>query len=646
MSRIQPHILLIFTYLFTLNTLFGQVGQGCYEDLLPRKNEKGQFGYSNLYGQWKVEPVFSEVKPFSGDKAIVKKGKKVGVVNCDGYLVLSCEYDEVAPFSFGRFWAKKNGKWSLFEPNGKVLKENAFNEIKEVSLNANATWVKQGDFFGLYSKKDNKFIADPQFSLFQIMSDSATLAKKDKLFGVVSNISGEFLVEPSFEKVKKQTNKLIAFKEFGKWGLMTLGGRVIKTAQYDSVDRLHATLLLVKNEGKYGVLDMSSKPVLPIEYESIGQFSDGLVPISKDGKFGYFTILQTIAIAPQYDSAFSFKNGAAIVVKNGKYGLIDNKNKSILPLEYNRIVRDLKQPYIVVFKNSKQQLYDLKSGWVNGEFDRIYYSDSANLIRVIDKGKEGFFNMNAKNFAISPDFDSVGAFYGGFSIGKKGNQYGAIDTKGNSIVPFEYQGVQYEIVGINLKFKVLKNGVYGILDKTGKVVIPAEYQLLLQSDLSTYKAKKDGKYGLLKSIGQPITGFDYELITNKLENSTIPEWPAIVRKKGKYGLLANSGIEIVEPIYSNIAYQEEGIYAVQKGKKIGLVDSRGNLVSEPQFESVGICLESQLAFQLKGKWGVLSINGQILVQPEYDQYLQLLDASRKLVKGGKEFLLLKGGKLK
>lgn len=638
--------LLIFSLIIVINSVYSQVGQGCYEDLMPRKNEKGQFGYSNLYGQWKVEPVFSEVKPFSGDKAIVKKGKKIGVVNCDGYLLLACEYDEVAPFSFGRFWAKKNGKWSLFESNGKVLKENGFSEIKEISLNSNATWVKQGELFGLYSKKENKFLLNPDFSLFQIMSDTASLAKKDKLFAVVSNKTGEFLVEPSFEKVKKQTNKLIAFKEFGKWGLMTLGGKIIKTAQYDSVDRIHPTMLLVQNEGKYGVLDMSSKPILPIEYESIGSFSDGLVPIYKNGKAGYFSIIQTVAIVPQYDSAFSFKNGVAVIRKNGKYGLIDSKNKIVIPAENERISRDLKRPFVVLVNNGKSKIYDLKANWQSGEFDKIEYTDTSTLIRVVEKGKYGFYNLTAKIFAIAPEYDSVGAFFNGFSISKKNGKLGVIDVKDNSIIPFDYQRIQYEWVGVNMKFKVLKDDKYGILDKTGKVVIPLEYQFLLQSDLSTYKAKKDGKYALLKSIGLPITGFDYDFISNKLENSTVPEWPAIIKKKGKLGLIVNAGTEIVEPMYNSVEYLGEGVFSVLKGKKIGLVDSRGNLFAEPQFESVGSFYEGQIAVQLKGKWGVISGSGELAISAEYEQYSQSPEGVRQLIKGGKSFVLLKGGKLK
>ncbi|MBY0424065.1 MAG: WG repeat-containing protein, partial [Cytophagales bacterium] len=288
----------------------------------------------------------------------------------------------------------------------------------------------------------------------------------------------------------------------------------------------------------------------------------------------------------------------------------------------------------------------IKSGWVNGEFDFVQFSDTATFIRVRDKMKEGFFNVVAKSYSISPDFDSVGTFVGGFSIGKKSGKYGVVDTKGTAIVPFDFQKVQYEFVGINLKFKVLKDGKYGIVDKVGKTIIATEYDLLQLADISTYKVKKGGKYGLLKSMGQPLNGMDYDNLSNKLENSTVPEWPAIVVKKGKYGLLANSGAEILEPVYNRLDYLGEGNYSVVKGKKIGLVDSRGNLWAEPQYESVGEFREGQIAVLVKGKWGVLAGNGTYSVQPEYDQYLPQPDGTRKLAKGGKEYTLFKGGKLK
>jgi hypothetical protein len=642
-----------FFLLFSVLPVIAQTRKSCGEGLFPIENEKGIFGYKDLNGQWKIKPNFSEVMPFVGEKAQVKKGNKFGIINCAGTSVLACEFDEIAPIAAEHIWAQKNKKWFLFQSNGKLVKETSFSNIEEVSYASTVTWLKLGDFFGLYSNNENKFICDPQFLQIQIISDSSTLVKKNTLFGLVSNVNGNYLVEPTYKEIKVLTKGILAFKESDTWGIMTENGKIVKTAQYDSLSLFVTNLLIAKIAGKYGILDSSSTKVLPLEYESIGNVSEGLAPIAKNSKMGYFEIPQTIAISPQFDSAFLFKQGVAIVSNAGKYGLIDRFNKTILPLEYDRMVRDTKQSYIVIYKNGKQLIYDVNSGRISQEFDKVTYSDTSTLVRVTNKGKVGCFNILNQQYVINPDYDMMGTFIRGFSVCKNGAVYGVINKNGKTVIHFDYKGIRNELLGIDLKFKVLCNGMYGILDTTEKTIIPTEYQFLSRCENDVYKAQKDGNYGLLNSTGKPLTKFKYEFISNYKETPKAPEWPAIIKLNGKYGLLNYSGSELVEPTFANMSYQGEWVYAFEKSNKfpfeknnkIGVIDIYGTLFIDAQFDSVGICLDNQLAIKLKGKWGAINKIGQYVVKPEYEQYLQFPDGTRRFKRGEEQYLLMKNGSL-
>lgn len=56
--------------------------------------------------------------------------------------------------------------------------------------------------------------------------------------------------------------------------------------------------------------------------------------LSKSGKFGYCDSSGQLIIQAQFDDAQPFKNGYAIVGNNGRYGVIDQAQRTILPIKF------------------------------------------------------------------------------------------------------------------------------------------------------------------------------------------------------------------------------------------------------------------------------------------------------------------------
>ncbi len=257
---------------------------------------------------------------------------------------------------------------------------------------------------------------------------------------------------------------------------------------------------------------------------------------------------------------------------------------------------------------------------------------------------------------------------------------GVIDDKGKVIVPLNFEKVEYDWFANTMVFKTVLNGKYGISDHFGKVMIANDYEMIATAPPIFLKVKKDGKYGVLKNNGSPITEFIYDFISNNVESPGIPEWPAIVVKKGKYGIINEKGEEIYEPKASKVEYVGEGFYAVKEKKSYGLLNSKCSNPYEPQFESIrefgnaraaarkngkwgyidkkgeenikflyedaGTFINYMAPVMLNGLWGIIDINGKVLVKPEYDKYITLPDGTRKIFKGSKEFTLMKNGVLK
>jgi hypothetical protein len=105
--RFLPLILAIL-----IGCTFPSFGQSydCEEELFSKKDKQTRlFGYVNAIGEYRIPPAFLKAMPFVGRNAIVQKGKRFGVINCEGILVVPAEYEEIASFSNGKRWIKKAG---------------------------------------------------------------------------------------------------------------------------------------------------------------------------------------------------------------------------------------------------------------------------------------------------------------------------------------------------------------------------------------------------------------------------------------------------------------------------------------------------------------------------------------------------------
>ena len=72
-------------------SLFAQ-GQLCQQDLFPKQSTNRYWGYVNIFDQWQILPIFTTAEPFRGKTAVVLRGMKYGAVNCEGKLIVPCQY--------------------------------------------------------------------------------------------------------------------------------------------------------------------------------------------------------------------------------------------------------------------------------------------------------------------------------------------------------------------------------------------------------------------------------------------------------------------------------------------------------------------------------------------------------------------------
>ena len=241
----------------------------------------------------------------------------------------------------------------------------------------------------------------------------------------------------------------------GKWGYQDQEWNIIAPAIYDEVQPNFDTIMAVKKDGKMGAIDEKGRYRIPLIYEQI---------------------------MPNFNS-FPTQYGYAAVTKNTKmpdtWCMVDARGKVILPEKFY-YVRALTPQLLVgrVSTDTFLQFYDPKG--------RLLYKIKGRHVEPNDLGNTCFFvkgldrrlrAYKTDGTPVYPPNPEAGVWTdGAVTILTKGmGKKGVINSKGDTIIPFEY--VQFK-PGLPGQFIVAKaNDDYtvttiGVYDKKGKIILP------------------------------------------------------------------------------------------------------------------------------------------------------------------------------
>ena len=177
----------------------------------------GVYGYiDRKMNEYKME--YSYAGCFSNNMAAVQKDGKWAVINSKFINITEFEFDEILVDDNGFcadykvFWAKKDGKYSLYNSEGVKISDE-YDEVK------------------LFVSKDPAAV------------------KKDGKWGYVS-ISGKLVVEPVYEDANSYSLGFAGFCSGGKWGCMDMDQVEIIKPEYEEFGVLtQGGLAVVEKDG-------------------------------------------------------------------------------------------------------------------------------------------------------------------------------------------------------------------------------------------------------------------------------------------------------------------------------------------------------------------------------------------------------------
>lgn len=415
--------------------------------------ENGKFGVINNDGDVVISPQYDEIisipnksKPIficTYDIDDVAGTYKTKAVNEKNEEILT-GYDKIEAIdnhdSKQNIWyednvlrVSKDGKYGLVDFNGQELLPCEYDEITALDGVTSNLLVKKSGNVGLVNEKGQTIINAQYKNIIKLQEgykNEYIIINEDNKYGLIST-SGTILIEPKYDDLKYLNNSnLFAVKESGVWKL---------------VSAENGEILI--NDGYSNIVDAKS---------------DNVIVVNKDGKYGAVTKQNEEKIALQYEDlkyAFSIYY---IAKKDGKYGIINSENEVVVNFEYQNMIYVESGGFIEADKTETETvIFDNNLGQkVTGIISEINTDKGYIKVYANDDYKYYNFKLEEKN---SSDILTENTLY----LSKKDGKYGYVNKTGTVVVDYIYDDATEQ--NSNGFAAVKKDGLWGSINKAGAV---------------------------------------------------------------------------------------------------------------------------------------------------------------------------------
>ncbi len=322
----------------TKNISFGNYGAKYFsEGLIPFKYG-ATYGFSNLKGDFIIEPKYDDVHTFKNGLAVVFNNKKSAVINKKGEIVIPFKYDGIEDFSEGLAVTWHNRKYGIINEMGKEILPPIASYIKPFQEGLAAFRHPKTEKWGFLDKNGKEAIAAQFDNAYSFSEGLAEVYSNDKA-GFIDKM-GKLVIDFLYKK----SNHIAPL-----WQGFTNGKMVVTTKNdYE---------IILDKQGKI-LVDETRK------YKKITRFDTGFAYAEKDyttgdwidtlgniigkpngfdiGEYGIFQNFNITnnddrkSILSKFQLHFNLKNGFAQAKLNNHWGFIDREGNPITPFIYDK----------------------------------------------------------------------------------------------------------------------------------------------------------------------------------------------------------------------------------------------------------------------------------------------------------------------
>lgn len=401
------------------------------------------------------------------------------------------------------------------------------------------------------------------------------------------------------------------FKQEGKWGVHRWDEHLAPTIVLQPVwDRvLHAgedeqELVWVQRAQHMGLAAISGehagRVLLQPMLDATWDFVDGLAIAKRGERMGYLRRDGSWFVEPAWDEAWRYANGYAVVAKGGLHGYLDAEGKVAITPRFaeaddfgtDGIARVRLGAYYGLVR-------DDGSFAVEPVYTRLEWSDDCSGWLTELDGRRGLMKMDGSAW-LPPHWDAIECLARGqLLMVKSGDRCGALDWRGQPVLPCEFDSLQPRYVnGIPpaggvafaddhspqaasapVELVARRGDRVGMIDATGRVIAPFIFARIESFEPHSYPSRQQFSRPELLRVYEPgevlkagiwhiqqqrlIAPCRYDLIwlvkTNRILNfsflvATLNP-PELAARRGRYsvGLLDAEGGTLFAPEFAWIA---------------------------------------------------------------------------------------------
>lgn len=425
---------------------------------------------------------------------IAKKGGLYGayVKNGDSYeLKIPFQYVNIAYDSYedaNLFCSRQDGQIEIYGKNGEKLTDKIFQDIWYPSSSKDTGFaVSTADSTWGYLSRDGKWIFEPKY------------------YKILSLHDGTYLLE------SKETDGELLFDWVDETGTSLLPSKDIIAISEDSVAGYISVVLNRENPTVdwkllHGIVGKDGKYVIPPIYKFISVEQD-------DAGQVYFHCItgdgERFILDSNGETLFQYEGNGTLVAKgNGLFlvsekdgcGVLSSSGECILSAIYDNV--EIGSHVLMAADKEGQWLFDLQGNKLSDQpYDRMSIAERnmSEPIPVYKNNKVGFISGD-HTVSIPLQYDNFISQKEDKLLVKKGDMYGLINDKGETLIDFVYD----ELTPFNTEqyAYAVKGGKAGIIDINGDTEVPFIFEIpehlgdCLRKDMAV--VKQDGSYGCIR----------------------------------------------------------------------------------------------------------------------------------------------------
>ncbi|MBN9551561.1 MAG: WG repeat-containing protein, partial [Alphaproteobacteria bacterium] len=325
--------------------------------------------------------------------------------------------------------------------------------------------------------------------------------------------------------------------KFNLCGYADKAGNEVIAQQFEVALPFSGGLAGVRTDGKFGFVDLTGKLVIPAKFDLVGYFSNGLAEVVLNGKAGVIDRQGAVIIEPNYARAMPFGDHT-ILVREGAWPPMRpdfceslRDSKSTLQFDFVKYPTPRYRIWNVTTRSFSSEAYDLR-----------YFDDPDRKLlwaRTVDSGAPGKFGLLRLDgsWRTVPSYDDVSPLMDGYatvcdlnpapSSPLKRKTCGAVDPKGELVVPMTFDGTSYWRNGLKL---VRRGKEKGIVDTSG-TLLGGRY-------FADAQVAEKGGVSLVR-IGNEWMGLDRQgrIVANPEDGQVLSQCPSGLRVEKRSGKL-------------------------------------------------------------------------------------------------------------